>query len=61
MKLKDLTNTIENGSAHLTLIDNDTGEIYLKTIWHNTVPEEFMDRKIAKIEVLDYELRIRLL
>lgn len=60
MKLNDLIKLIENGSAHIFLYDKDTGEVILKTIWYNLIPEEYLSRTITKITVKDYELKVEI-
>jgi len=60
MKVKDIINRLSNGGAHLYLIGEDTGEIYLKTIWYNEIPEEYLDREVIHITIKDYEIRLQI-
>ena len=61
MTVKDIVNRLTSGAAHLYLISDDTGEIYLKTIWYNQIPEEFLDREVIHITVRDYEIQLFIL
>ena len=58
MKVKDLINRMKNGAAHLYLIDSDDGIVYLKTIWYNEIPSQFLDYEVDTIEIRDYEIRL---
>lgn len=60
MKLSELINLIDNGSAHILLYEKNTGIILLKTIWYNLIPEEYLSRTITKIAVKDYELKVEI-
>lgn len=60
MTVKDLTSKIDNGSAHILLYDSKSGEIILKTIWYNLIPQEYLSREITKITVTDYELKVEI-
>jgi len=58
MKVKDLLNKMDNGACHVLLVDSETGEIFLKTIWYNAIPEEYLDYEVVHICVTDYTLRL---
>jgi len=58
MKVKDLTNIMENGAAHVILIDNETGEVLLSTIWYNAIEEKYLNMQVKHICVRDYEMRL---
>ena len=58
MTVRDLTNRIENGSSHILLIDGNTGEVILKTIWYNEIPDKQLDRQVTKIRVTSYMLTL---
>lgn len=58
MKVKDLLNKMDNGAAHVILIDNDTGEVLLKTIWYNAIPDKDLERSVKHIGVTDYTMTL---
>ena len=59
MTVRNITNGIENGSKHVILIDNETGEVFLSTIWYNEIPEHFLDKDVIGYkESSMYELRL---
>jgi len=58
MKVKDLTSIMENGAAHVILIDNTTGEILLSTIWYNAIEEKYLNMQVKHFCVRDYEMRL---
>ena len=58
MTVKDIISKFENGSKHIILIDADTGEVYLSTIWHSDIPDNFINRNVADIVEKTYELRL---
>lgn len=58
MKVKNLINLMENGAAHVMLIDNDTGEIILSTIWYNLIEDKYLNMQVKHICVKDYEMRL---
>ena len=60
MTVNDIITKIANGSAHVMLINNDTGEIILKTIWHNNIPKEYLRCEVKSIEIRDYEIRLKI-
>ena len=51
MTLSHLISKIKPGTVHVILFKCDTGEIILKTIWHNAIPEEYKEKEIGSIEV----------
>lgn len=61
MKVKELLKTIENGSAHIILVNHETGEIILKTIWHNGIPEKELNKEILKSKITDYTITLEVL
>lgn len=61
MKVKDLLNLISDGSVHIVIIDDDTGEILLSTIWHNNISKEQLECEIEHITIKEYELELRVL
>ena len=58
MIVRDIVDKIDNGTAHIFLWDEDSGEVLLSTIWHNQIPNEYLDKEVKKIQILDYELRL---
>ena len=58
MKVKDLLNKMNNGAAHVILIDNDTGEVILKTIWYNEISDKDLERSVKHISVTDYTMTL---
>lgn len=56
MRVRELLSLISDGSVHVVIIDNNTGEVVLSTIWHNEIPDVQLDRKIVHIAVKEYEL-----
>lgn len=58
MTVKNTIKDIENGSMHIMLIDDDTGEILLSTIWQNLIPEQYLDKNVIKHEGREYEMRL---
>ena len=58
MTVKSTIRGIENGSKHIMLIDNETGEVFLSTIWHNEIPEQYLDKKVVGSLWKEYELRL---
>ena len=58
MTVKELLTKIENGSVHVLIYSMENGEIFLKSIWQNIIPNYIMESEIEKIEVLDYEIRL---
>jgi len=60
MTVNDIIAKIANGSAHVMLVNNDTGEIILKTIWHNNIPKEYLRCEVKSIEIRDYEIRLKI-
>ena len=58
MKHKELLDTIENGSAHVTLIDYETGIVILSTIWYNLIEEKYLKRKVKRTRITDHALRL---
>ena len=58
MKVKDLLNKMDNGAAHVILIDNETGEIILSTIWYNEIEDKYLNKSVKHICVKDYEMRL---
>ena len=58
MTVKDILGKIENGSAHIILIKNSTGEVILSTIWHNIILDKYLNKEVKHIYVKDYELRL---
>ena len=58
MKVKDLLKTVENGSVHIILVDYDTGEIILKTIWQNDIPQEELSKEILRSKITDYTMTL---
>lgn len=58
MTVKNTIRGIENGSKHIILIDAETGEIYLSTIWHSDIPDDFINRNVADMVEKTYELRL---
>ena len=61
MKVKDIISKMVNGAAHVELYSVETGEIFLRTIWYNQIPEEYMNREIETIAVREYEIRLGIL
>ena len=58
MKLKELLATLDNGATHLTIYDDETGEVLIRTIWYNLISKEMLDFEVMHTQSLDYELRI---
>ena len=58
MKVKDIINKMNNGAVHVVLIDDNTGEVILKTIWHNQIPDEYLDKSVKHIGVTDYTITL---
>jgi len=58
MTVRTIINRMTNGEAHLMLISDDTGEIILKTIWYNEIPEKYLDCTVTHITIKDYEMRL---
>ena len=58
MTVKNTINNIENGSKHIMLIDNETGEVFLSTIWQNEIPEQYLNKNVVGSLWKDYELRL---
>lgn len=58
MKVKDIVNKITNGSVHVILINDATGEVILKTIWHNQIPDEDLNKNVKHISVTDYTITL---
>ena len=56
MKVKDIIDRLENGSVHLILISNLTGELIFSTIWFNQIDRKYYDMDVVKMTVKDYEL-----
>lgn len=56
MTVQDLLKRMSNGATHITLIDNETGVIILKTIWYNSIPEECLKMSVLHIAIKDYEM-----
>ena len=56
MNVKDVINRLENGSVHLILISNLTGELIFSTIWFNQIDRKYYDMDVVKMTVKDYEL-----
>jgi len=58
MKVKDLLNKMDNGACHVILVNDETGEIILKTIWYDSIPEEHLKREVKHINVTDYTMTL---
>ena len=58
MTVNDIVSKMSNGAAYVTLVDYETGEIILKTIWYNSIPVEHLDREIVHINVTDYTITL---
>lgn len=58
MNIKDLTGLIQNGSVHIYIIDDNTGEILFADIWHNKIARNLLEKQIVCIEVDRYTLRL---
>ena len=58
MKVIDITSKMENGAAHVLLFEEDTGQILLKTIWCNEIPQKYLNYEVKNITVRDYEIRL---
>ena len=59
MTVKDIISKMENGACHIVLISDETGEVYLSTIWHqNDIDEKYLKMKVVHICVRDYEMRL---
>ena len=58
MKVKDLLDKINDGSVHVMLISNETGEIYLSTIWHVDIDDKYKKMNVKHIEIREYEMRL---
>lgn len=58
MTANDVLKRMTNGAAHVVLIDNDTGEVILKTIWYNAIPKEHLSRDVCHINVTDYTITL---
>lgn len=58
MTIKDLIDTLENGATKLTIYDDETGELFFKSIWYNLIAEDLKNKKIKRIVVTDYQLKI---
>lgn len=58
MTVKDLVDKMENGAAHVVLINKDTGEVLLSTIWYNLIKEEYLNAEVKHICIRDYEMRL---
>ena len=58
MKVKDIINKMNNGAVHVVLVDDDTGEVILKTIWHNQIPDEDLNKNVKHISVTDYTITL---
>lgn len=58
MIVKEITDKIENGSAHVLLVDAKTGEVIVKTIWYNTLSQKMLCKKVCKIKVTDYTVTL---
>lgn len=58
MKVKDLLSKMESGACHIMLISNDTGEIFLSTIWHVDIEDKYLNMKVKHIEIREYEMRL---
>ena len=58
MTVKSTIRGIEDGSKHIMLIDNETGEVFLSTIWQSLIPEQFLDKNVVGSVWKDYELRL---
>ena len=56
MKVKDLVSLMSNGAAHVTLINNDTGTVLLKTIWYNSIPSSYLEFEVKHITITDYTM-----
>lgn len=61
MTVNDIISKIDNGSAHIVLINDDTGEIILKTIWYNNIPQQYLFCNVTHITVKDYEIRLTII
>ena len=57
MKVKDLIDVVENGSAHIYIYDK-YGEVMFKNIWTNKLSKKELEQDIKKLVVGDYTLRI---
>lgn len=58
MKVKDILEKIENGSAHILVFDNEVGEVLANNIWHNEIDEKLLTLDVDTLQVTDYTLRI---
>lgn len=58
MKVKDIVSKITNGSVHVILVDDKTGEVILKTIWYNCIPDEHLNKSVKHIGVTDYTMTL---
>jgi hypothetical protein len=58
MTVEELLEKIDNGACHILLINNDNGQVILKTIWHNDIEEQYLKMNVKHICVKDYELRL---
>jgi hypothetical protein len=58
MKVKDIINKMNNGAVHVVLVDDNTGEVILKTIWHNCIPDEHLNKSVKHIGVTDYTITL---
>lgn len=58
MTVKDLVDKMENGAAHVVLINKDTGVVLLSTIWYNLIEEEYLNTEVKHICIKDYEMRL---
>ena len=58
MTVQDIISKIHNGTCHIWIFEQDTGELRFKEIWHNKIPDILRQREINKIEIGRYEMRL---
>lgn len=55
--LEELIETIDNGSRHLLLFDQN-GVIILETIWQNYIPKRLLKYKVYYYNEEEYKIKV---
>lgn len=60
MLVKELLETIDNGSVHFWIINDTTGEVPFCEIWYNKMTQDQLNSEVKRLEIKNYELRIHI-
>lgn len=62
MQLKELLAKINrNDPITITIYDDETGEVFFRSTWIETISDDYLDKDVQHVQILKYEMRLGIL